>query len=451
MNRSTKNLYNLFGIELIILACLGLGISYHNRSWLITTFVLATGSIVYLMFILIQNHQDNRVIYRLHGAVKSLNLKTSAQPVLVKPDDNYKDLADEINELAASQSKQIQYSSMANNELLKIINTLPVGVMVINQNSDVIFANPQMGDILDRKISREAHPYTIDIVNYKMLTMIDNVFNSHQSVRSEITAATDGTKTIDTQVVYSRINSSFHVIVIAYDISDVINITQMQVDFLRNASHELKTPVTAISGFAKTLLDGAKDDPEVLTEFLEIINQQSDQLTSLINDILTISHIQKDEIQTSDSVRLKDFVDQELMTQSTQIKQHNLEIQNLIDETFEVTMAFDSLQRIVRNLISNAVKYNRDGGQIIIKAYSQGNFWYFSVKDTGIGISQRDLSRIFERFYRSDESRNKQQIPGTGLGLSIVNELVESLSGKITVKSQRGVGSTFTVRLPKEN
>ncbi|WP_268912820.1 sensor histidine kinase [Lentilactobacillus sp. SPB1-3] len=450
MNKSTKKLVYLLGLQVITGLFLILAITYQNKIMMVTSLVILIGTLTYLALVLVQNYRDNQIVDRLTQSVKNINAHEAAQPVLIKPGEKYKELADAINNLSDTKNEQLRESGLVDNEVLKTVNALPVGVMLIDQSSNVIFANPQMANILDRKIASDAHPYTMDVINYKLLTMIDHVFDTHRSTRAEITETTNGNKTLDVQVVFSQNNSSFHLIVIAYDISEVINITQMQVDFLRNASHELKTPVTAISGFAKTLLDGAKDDPEVLTEFLEIINRQSDQLTSLINDILTISHIQKDEVKLTDSVVLRDFVNQEIETQSNQIKQHRLQVHNLIDEHIEVNIDAESLQRIVRNLISNAVKYNRDDGEIMINASIQGNFWYFSVQDTGIGIAKSDLSRIFERFYRSDESRNKQQISGTGLGLSIVNELVQSLSGKITVDSQRGVGSTFTVRLPRK-
>ncbi len=448
LNRLTKNLYLLFTLSAVGFVGLLLGIITNNKAWQIVALLILGVTIIVFIGVLIQNHRENRVIFRLQRAVKNLNLQTQAKPVLVRPDDEYKGLADEINELASAKDDEYQKSLAETTEIEKIINVLPVGVMVVDQAKDVIFANSQMEDILERQIKPEPHPYTLDIANYELLTMIDSVYSDHQSTRTEISEVSNDPKTIDVQVVYNRIKNSFHLVVIAYDISEVINIKQMQIDFLRNASHELKTPVTAISGFAKTLLDGAKDDPESLTEFLKIIDQQSDQLTSLINDVLTISHIQNHESNAAEPLLLRAFVDQEFKTQSNQIKAQNIQVENLIDEEFQVKIDSASLRRIVRNLISNAVKYNRPSGTISIDASRQGSFWYLNVKDTGIGISQKDLARIFERFYRSDESRNKQEVPGTGLGLSIVKELVDSLSGKITVRSQRGVGTTFTVRLP---
>ncbi len=127
---------------------------------------------------------------------------------------------------------------------------------------------------------------------------------------------------------------------------------------------------------------------------------------------------------------------------------NNVSINNKIPEHVEVIADTTTLTRILRNLVSNAVKYNRPNGEVNIEYSDNDSFWQLHVSDTGIGIAQKDLSRLFERFYRADDSRTKQKVSGTGLGLSIVKEMVDAIGGRIDVKSQRGVGSTFTVNFP---
>ncbi|WP_283678081.1 HAMP domain-containing sensor histidine kinase [Lentilactobacillus sp. Marseille-Q4993] len=398
--------------------------------------------------LLITNYQSHRVLRRIHHSVDKLVNDNDAIPILVRPGDDYKRLADSVNDLIDKKENQDEESNYQASETEKIMNVLPIGVMVIGENKDVIYSNSQMETILSKPIGEEKHLYTDDITNYELLTMIDSVFDKKETQKSEITEVADDPKTTEVQVMYNHINSSFHIIVIAYDITEVINIKQMQIDFLRNASHELKTPVTAISGFAKTLLDGAMEDHDDLAEFLTIIDKQSEQLTSLINDILTISHVQNHESSAVNLIDLASFIDAEFKTQQNQANKLNVSLINEIEPDLQVRMDNNSLQRIARNLISNAIKYNRQGGQVTVNANREGDIWYFKVADTGTGIAQKEIGRIFERFYRTDASRNKQKIAGTGLGLSIVKELVDSLSGKITVESQRGVGTTFTVRLP---
>ncbi|MSE21800.1 histidine kinase, partial [Lactobacillus parabuchneri] len=216
----------------------------------------------------------------------------------------------------------------------------------------------------------------------------------------------------------------------------------------RNASHELKTPITAISGFTKTLLSGAMDDKKSLVEFLKIIDQQSDQLASLVQDVLTISHIQNGTNYVYKPLALHDFVNSELKSYDSMLANNHLTIHNQISEHVEVNTDTTILTRILRNLVSNAIKYNQPNGEITISYDDNDSYWQLIVSDTGIGIAQKDISRLFERFYRADDSRTKQKVSGTGLGLSIVKEMVDAIGGTIHVKSQRGVGSTFTVEFP---
>jgi two-component system phosphate regulon sensor histidine kinase PhoR len=294
----------------------------------------------------------------------------------------------------------------------------------------------------------QPHSYSQDIRNYQLLSLIERVFEDHESQQTEIRSVGDHSSTWDTSVVYNQLENDYHISVIMYDISDIINVKQMQIDFLRNASHELKTPVTAISGFAKTLLGGAMDDRKTLVEFLKIIDQQSTQLTSLIQDVLTISHIQNGTPHHSQALELKKFVDAKLTGYSSMAKVRDITLVDEVPQDAVVSVDSQMLTRILQNLVSNAIKYNRSGGSVTVKYSANDSFWQLHVVDTGIGIAQKDISRLFERFYRADDSRTKQKVSGTGLGLAIVKELVDSIGGVIHVKSQRGVGSTFTVEFP---
>lgn len=320
--------------------------------------------------------------------------------------------------------------------------------MVIDSTHDVIFSNHKMATMLGKNVLTQVHPYTQDIRNYELLSLIDDVFDSHKSRQTEVRNVSDTSVTWDTSVLYNQLENDFHVLVIIYDISDLINVKQMQIDFLRNASHELKTPITAISGFTKTLLDGAMNDKKSLVEFLKIIDQQSEQLASLVQDVLTISHIQNGNNYDYKVLNLQAFIDSELTSYKSMAAGQHVTIKNNVDDGVRVTADSNMLTRILRNLVSNAIKYNRPGGEINIDYSANDSFWQLQVADTGIGIAQKDVSRLFERFYRADDSRTKQRVSGTGLGLSIVKELVDAVGGLIDVKSQRGVGSTFTIEFP---
>ncbi|MDN6608135.1 MAG: ATP-binding protein, partial [Lacticaseibacillus paracasei] len=223
-------------------------------------------------------------------------------------------------------------------------------------------------------------------------------------------------------------------------------VEKMQLDFVGNVSHELKTPVTAISGFAETLLGGAKNDPATLDRFLGIIYDESKRLTQLINDILTLSRPDSNQ-NVAASVALKKLVDDALHNLAKVIQDKQIRVEVAITPDLLVVTDERKLTQIVRNLLNNAVFYNRLAGHVTISAQVVDHQLSLAVADTGIGISETEQARIFERFYRVDKARSRHN-GGTGLGLAIVAELVKSMDGHVAVHSQVGVGSTFTVTLP---
>lgn len=446
-----KQIIIVVSLSIAALAVLFYGFSSGESGWddfaLILVFIVVIAGIK----LIFEYRQHDKLLKQLQVMTANIVGHQPAVPLFVEPSNSLKGIADQLNELQSRQQDEGKSIRNSNAELFTILSSLPVGVMVIDSTHDVIFANHRMSEMLGRDILTQVHPYTQDVRNYQLLSLIENVYKSHKSQHEEVQGVGASSVTWDTSVVFNRLDNDFHILVIMYDISDIINVKQMQIDFLRNASHELKTPITAISGFTKTLLDGAMDDKKSLVEFLKIIDQQSDQLALLVQDVLTISHIQNGTNYDYKPLPLHDFVNSELASYKSMTSGNNVTIHNKIPEHVEVVADTTTLTRILRNLVSNAVKYNRPNGEINIEYTDNDSFWQLHVSDTGIGIAQKDISRLFERFYRADDSRTKQKVSGTGLGLSIVKEMVDAIGGTINVKSQRGVGSTFTVNFPLVN
>lgn len=435
-------------LSIASLAVLFYGFAVDEEGWDDFALLLVLADVIAGIRLIFEYRQHDKLLKQLQVMTANIVDHHPAVPLFVEPDNPLKGVADQLNELQSRQQDEGKSIRNSNAELITILSSLPVGVMVIDSGHDVIFANHKMSVMLGRDILTQVHPYTQDVRNYQLLSLIENVYTSHKSQQEEIQSVGASSVTWDTSVVFNRIDNDFHILVIMYDISDIINVKQMQIDFLRNASHELKTPITAISGFTKTLLDGAMNDKKSLVEFLKIIDQQSDQLASLVQDVLTISHIQNGTNYDYKPLPLHDFINSELQSYKSMTAGNNVSINNKIPEHVEVIADTTTLTRILRNLVSNAVKYNRPNGEVNIEYSDNDSFWQLHVSDTGIGIAQKDLSRLFERFYRADDSRTKQKVSGTGVGLSIVKEMVDAIGGRIDVKSQRGVGSTFTVNFP---
>lgn len=218
-------------------------------------------------------------------------------------------------------------------------------------------------------------------------------------------------------------------------------------EFFSNASHELKTPLTAIRGYAELLQSGMASDTQMQKEFLGRIHSEVEEMTSLINDILMISRLETKELMpTKEMLCVKSVVEEVKKTLKPLADENNVSLEIHCCDEF-VYMDRSHLQGILSNLIGNAVKYNRPGGFVQTDITMDSTSLSIRVEDSGIGIAKEDQKRIFERFYRVDKGRSKR-VAGTGLGLSIVKHVTEFYGGCVSVESQSGVGSTFLVQLP---
>ena len=221
-------------------------------------------------------------------------------------------------------------------------------------------------------------------------------------------------------------------------------------EFFSNASHELKTPLTAIRGYAELLQSGMASDTQMQKEFLGRIHSEVEEMTSLINDILMISRLETKELMpTKEMLCVKSVAEEVKKTLKPLADENNVSLEIHCCDEF-VYMDRSHLQGILSNLMGNAVKYNRPGGFVQTDITMDSTSLSIRVEDSGIGIAKEDQKRIFERFYRVDKGRSKR-VAGTGLGLSIVKHVTEFYGGCVSVESQSGVGSTFLVQLPAES
>ena len=233
------------------------------------------------------------------------------------------------------------------------------------------------------------------------------------------------------------------------DIAKMKRLERIRTEFLGNVSHELRTPIFTIQGFLETLLNGALEDPKVNRKFLEKAASHTDNLNNLLNDLIDISMIESGEMRLSFRYfNLMDFLIEVVKEFDPILIEKNLQIEiNQFNKKLEVFGDKTKLRQVFVNLIQNAIKYS-NSGKIEIIVDEAKNSVLVTVKDSGLGIPEKDIERIFERFYRVDKTRSKD-VGGTGLGLAIVKHIVEAHHSKIEVKSKVGVGSEFSFRLKK--
>ena len=222
---------------------------------------------------------------------------------------------------------------------------------------------------------------------------------------------------------------------------------QIRQEFFSNASHELKTPITSIRGYVELLESGMALNEETTHDFLKRIKKEAVRMTSLVDDILMISRLEsrgaKTEIVT---IQVADLLEETVSSLATQAAERGVVIHKQF-ESFAIRADLRQMNELCMNLIGNAVKYNNTDGEIWVEARRENTDFVLAVRDSGVGIPQESLNRIFERFYRVDKGRSRKQ-GGTGLGLAIVKHVVNYYHGTVRVESEIGKGSTFTVRLP---
>ena len=238
------------------------------------------------------------------------------------------------------------------------------------------------------------------------------------------------------------------VLVVIRDVTEARRLDAVRHDFVANASHELKTPAASIRAVAETLRHAASEDPSAVPRFAAQLEKEAVRLSRIVADLLDLSRLGSGST-LDERVRLDALAREEAQRFEEQALAANLELHVAAPEPTIVRGSARDLSLMVRNLVDNAIRYTAAGGSVDVDVGADGDSAVLRVRDTGMGIPQRDLPRVFERFYRVDRARSRET-GGTGLGLAIVKHVAENHGGSVSVASELGRGTTFTVRLPKE-
>jgi two-component system, OmpR family, phosphate regulon sensor histidine kinase PhoR len=359
-------------------------------------------------------------------------------------------LAVSLNDTAARLDRAIRTLTEERNLSSAILGSMVEGVAVVNGSERLLFTNQGFSEILELDVPPQSGSSLVEVVRQtKFLKAVRMVLGGAPRVEAEIVTGTLRQRFFAVTVASVRAAENSGAVIVLHDITDLRKLERVRRDFVANVSHEFKTPLTAIQGFAETLLAGAMDDPQNRIRFLEIILEHSRRLARLTNDLLELSKMDADRLDLElGRLSVAQFVESCVETTQRAAAEKDLRISvNLQKPVPDIVADRRRLAEVLQNLLDNAIQYTPSGGQIMVSASSDGGEVTFTVSDTGIGIPQVDQPRIFERFYRVDVARSRE-VGGTGLGLSIAKHLVEAHGGRIWVESEVGRGSQFHFTVP---
>ena len=367
---------------------------------------------------------------------------------------------DEIGELghainAMAESLQIQMTRIRQNEnhLQSVLSNMINGIVMMDASGSILIMNERAEQILGISAAKLIGRHYREMKQqFELSQLIIEGFETKSHIHEEITFYYPEERLLELNIVpiYQGSSSDLGgVLLVLQDVSAIRRLERMRSEFVANVSHELKTPIAAVKGFAETLLGGAVKDEETTKAFLGIIYDESERLNRLIGDILELSKIESRRAPLILSpVDIKQFMTNTIAILEVSADQKQIEVNLYSPEELYMEGDEDRLRQIFVNLLSNAISYTPEGGKIFVNiSLTEQEKVQITIKDTGIGIPEKDLPRIFERFYRVDKARSRGS-GGTGLGLSIVKHLVEMHKGTITVESTVGEGTTFTLELP---
>lgn len=374
------------------------------------------------------------------------------QRIKIKTRDEIGELGEILNQMSDGLSQKIAQISEEKSQLDSILSSMLEGILAVDSSGKVLLVNKTLSQVFNLSSANYGKPYYEVIRNPELNQFIQEVLTDPQEKRKEVSFFHPGEKDfmVQSALVEQKRKGSISLLFVFHDITELKKTERVRKDFVANVSHELRTPLTSIKGFVEALRDGAINDPEKSLQFLSIISQHSDRMNKIVTDLLQLSRIEsKDSTLKIEPFFLKELLDEVSSTlkNSAQEKSQILEI-SLPSLDLKVSADKHWISQALTNLVDNAIKYTPEKGKIRIEAKDKGESVEIAVIDNGIGIPQKDLPRIFERFYRVDKGRSRES-GGTGLGLSIVKHIIEAHSGKVEVKSQEGKGSEFSFRLRK--
>ena len=415
-----------------------------------TILTLITISVLLaLVGVLIAGFLSKFVIYPINKLIKSAEKVTDEDKKKSKNKKNSDvgELENVFGMMTTELKQKLSEVSTQKNQIETILLHLTDGIIAFNLEGEILLINPAAKKYLsiapeDNTFDDIFKKFKLDI-NMEKIIYLENWTSTEQRIQLD-----DKYMNVFFAPFKNESDRPDGVIAVIQDITEHVKLDNMQKEFVADVSHELKTPITSIMGYADTLLEG-EYDKETQTKFLNVIATEARRMAKLVTDLLTLSRYDSNKKKTKkESFDLGELVKKCQDKLAIEIKKKKHTVNSFV--TADVPPVYadkDDMERVILNILTNSIKYTKDGGEIKIYVGFVYNDAYIKVFDNGIGIPEEDLSRIFERFYRVDKARTRE-MGGSGLGLSIAKEILDKNGGSIDIKSVVGQGTEVVIRIP---
>jgi two-component system, OmpR family, phosphate regulon sensor histidine kinase PhoR len=447
-----KPFFNFAIILVITLAVTGIVLSQFTNNLFVLLLVLLSEFVVFISMLHFMYEKYMRPIEKATTTLEEL-VKGNFRARMHHPvTGSMATLLMKINALARSLSDLSIHEKMVAEQLTTVIENIQSGLVLIDEKGYIHLINKKFLSTFGKTEKDYIGYLYYDVIEHeKIHKVIQQTFLYEENVKDFISIVDEVKQYFEVVAapIFDERNIIKGVVLVLYDISDLKQLEVMRKDFVANVSHELKTPITSIRGFSETLLDEDLKDKDIARQFLGIINEESKRLQSLIQDLLTLSKLEKEDSRIElTTVNTNKVVEEVIPVLRQQAEQKGITLHIKHDADINFVADLNGIKQVMINLLANAINYTPKDGNVTLMFKEEEEFIHLSVSDTGIGIPKEALPRIFERFYRVDKARSRNT-GGTGLGLAIVKHIVELHKGKIEVESELNVGTTFHLYFPK--
>ena len=415
---------------------------------------------VVMVFGLLQTRRITKAIEEIAAFSKEVAAGNFRKRLFLKEKDELGELGENINNMAQELNARFRQSEVERQKIEAILRTMSDGLVLADSKGMIILVNKAFMDLFGIAASIEGKTLTEVLRKAELMDIVEQVTGSKEGLSREIEVShpKDLYLMVTASPFYAHRNDGelSGIVLTFHDITRLKKLEEMRKDFVANVSHEIKTPITAIKGFAETLIEGALDDRDNARKFLLTIKQNSERINSLVDDLLTLSRIELGDINVQKTlVDLDGVIDTVFTTLEEKAGGKGLYLRKeLTSGLTGIRADRDRLIQILLNLVDNGIKFTDTGGVTVrvktekLKVESaEEDFMEISVQDTGIGIPRRHLTRIGERFYRVDSARSRE-LGGTGLGLAIVKHLVSAHGWEMKIESAEGQGTKVNILCP---